>query len=92
MRQGSSGLWSQRLRYIPSLGSSLAAQQVKDPAVVSAVAQVQFPAWELPHAAGAVKKKKNSQFGAWVRGFLLSRGPHRAVSTILQASGEGVVG
>ena len=58
VRQGSSGLWSQRLRYIPSLGSSLAAQQVKDPAVVSAVAQVQFPAWELPHAAGAVKKKK----------------------------------
>ena len=34
------------------------AQWVKDPALQSAVAQVQSLAWELPQAAGLAKKKK----------------------------------
>ena len=46
------------------LGSSFVVQQVKDPMLPIAMAQVatatgvQFPAWELPCATGVAKKSK----------------------------------
>ena len=40
------------------------AQRVKGSCITTAVVQVPFLAWELPHAVGMAKKKKKNQLGA----------------------------
>ena len=49
------------------MGSSLVAKQVKDLVLsllwVTAMVQVHFLAWELLHALGMAKKKKNRYMG-----------------------------